>query len=383
MKKSLLILVFVALLVMLHDQAAVAAPPGQGGGIVHYVGAGESLYGIAAQYGVSAEAIMRQNGLVNPDLIYAGQALVIPSGAYRPGPVYANPGGYGCADYYYVQEGDTLSGIAWRSGTTTETLLRLNNLHNANFVFAGQRLCVPARGYTPQPANYGNYAPAPAPRQWYQPAPAPRQASPCGCDTPNCDGCDGPAQRPERPRQSGPGGCGCDGPDCRCPSPPQPGPGSSGCDGPNSKCPPDHKPDKIEIWGDDKEYEPWGTPKDGLESCTKNDGPFDNSKPIQRLTVSFFLKNHSNYTIPSEWVDRENVIFHTLIEDVDRRACLWDPGRPLSVKPGDTILVTFYTHLLPNDAASIEFKELHKCFRIAQSDVVEIPCKKHYESLDD
>jgi LysM repeat protein len=152
----------VVILVLLTSQAALAAPPQQGGGLIHYVRPGESLYGIAAQYGVSPEAILFQNGIVNPDRIYVGQALVIPGGGYGPAPVYSNPD-YGCVGYHIVQMGETLSSIAWNYGTTTEALLRLNNLYNADFVYVGQRLCVPTgTGYAPQPAGYGNYRPAPA-----------------------------------------------------------------------------------------------------------------------------------------------------------------------------------------------------------------------------
>ncbi len=112
MKKFVLIFTLVMVLVLLTSQVTLAAPPQQGGGSVHYVRLGESLYGIAAQYGVSVEAILAQNGLVNPDMIYVGQALVIPTGGYGPSPVY--PGqGYSCLGSHTVQMGETLSSIAW------------------------------------------------------------------------------------------------------------------------------------------------------------------------------------------------------------------------------------------------------------------------------
>jgi hypothetical protein len=46
--------------------------------VIHVVRAGESLTGIAAQYGVSVAAIVKANSLRNPDSIYTGQQLVIP-----------------------------------------------------------------------------------------------------------------------------------------------------------------------------------------------------------------------------------------------------------------------------------------------------------------
>ncbi len=155
MKRYLAVLVLVATLIFVSSQAALAAPGRQGGGNVHTVRYGETLDSIANQYGVSAEAIMRFNGIANPDLIYVGQDLVIPGG-YGPPPNYP---GSGCNNSYTVQTGDTLSSIAWNYGTTPEDLLRLNNLYNADFVYVGQTLCVP--GYRPQPANYGPPAPPP------------------------------------------------------------------------------------------------------------------------------------------------------------------------------------------------------------------------------
>jgi LysM repeat protein len=45
---------------------------------VHYVQRGETLTQISWRYGVPVFAIMRANGLQNPNLIYAGTSLCIP-----------------------------------------------------------------------------------------------------------------------------------------------------------------------------------------------------------------------------------------------------------------------------------------------------------------
>ena len=52
--------------------------------VEHVVQAGESLGTIASRYGVSLESIVSANGLTNPDLLSAGQVLVIPPP--KPGP---------------------------------------------------------------------------------------------------------------------------------------------------------------------------------------------------------------------------------------------------------------------------------------------------------
>lgn len=45
---------------------------------VHIVARGDTLYGIAAQYGVTAQALAQSNGLAINSTIYVGQRLVIP-----------------------------------------------------------------------------------------------------------------------------------------------------------------------------------------------------------------------------------------------------------------------------------------------------------------
>ncbi|RIK42301.1 MAG: hypothetical protein DCC55_09310 [Chloroflexi bacterium] len=49
-------------------------------GTVHVVQAGESLLNIAQRYGVSVDAILELNNITNPNQIYVGQELIIPSG---------------------------------------------------------------------------------------------------------------------------------------------------------------------------------------------------------------------------------------------------------------------------------------------------------------
>lgn len=48
-------------------------------GTVHVVRRGETLSAIAYRYGVSTWAIANANGIANPNLVYAGQRLVIPA----------------------------------------------------------------------------------------------------------------------------------------------------------------------------------------------------------------------------------------------------------------------------------------------------------------
>ena len=73
----------------------------------HTVRTGDTLAAIAREHGTSVAALAGVNQLENPDLIYVGQDLVIPSGG---GP------GAGGASTHEVRPGDTLGRIASRHG---------------------------------------------------------------------------------------------------------------------------------------------------------------------------------------------------------------------------------------------------------------------------
>ncbi|MDE3089184.1 MAG: LysM peptidoglycan-binding domain-containing protein [Chloroflexota bacterium] len=110
----------------------------------HVVQPGETLSSIAKLYGVSTWAIAFANRLRNPNLIYAGQVLVIPQTG--PGTPVPTPSRTPLGCYYTVKYGDTLSLIAWRFGTDAWSIARLNGLYGINWIYAGQRLLIPGCG---------------------------------------------------------------------------------------------------------------------------------------------------------------------------------------------------------------------------------------------
>jgi LysM repeat protein len=96
---------------------------------------GDTLTRIALRHGVTVTALMRANGIANPNAIYAGQRLVIPgAGGVVSAPAPAT------AHTYVVRPGDSLSKIAQRFGITTATLARLNGIVNPSAIYAGQVL---------------------------------------------------------------------------------------------------------------------------------------------------------------------------------------------------------------------------------------------------
>lgn len=97
---------------------------------------GDTLSKIADRCGVTVNGIQRANpGITNPDLIVPGQVLILP-GATLPNDTNTN--------YYYVERGDTLKGIAIKFHSSVDELLRLNpQISDPNLILTGQRLVVP------------------------------------------------------------------------------------------------------------------------------------------------------------------------------------------------------------------------------------------------
>jgi LysM repeat protein len=125
----------VVLIWFLATMTVQAAPPLQEDAVIHVVGPGETLYGIALQYGVTVDAIVAANSIADPNRIEVGQRLVI-SGA--PGAASD-----GLLVPYTVVPGDTLAIIARRVGSSADVLAQANHLVNPNLIYVGQTLLVP------------------------------------------------------------------------------------------------------------------------------------------------------------------------------------------------------------------------------------------------
>ena len=99
--------------------------------VYYTVKSGDTLSDIASKYGTTYQHLAQINGISNPNLIYAGQKIKIDGTA----PVDQS-------EYYEVQSGDTLSGIAERYGTSYQHLARINGIENPNLIYVGQKIKV-------------------------------------------------------------------------------------------------------------------------------------------------------------------------------------------------------------------------------------------------
>lgn len=62
---------------------------------------------------------------------------------FIPAPVYPPSGGLRGTTYYVVGRGDFLAAIARRFGTTVSAISSANSIRNPNLIYPGQRLVIP------------------------------------------------------------------------------------------------------------------------------------------------------------------------------------------------------------------------------------------------
>ncbi len=101
----------------------------------HVVRKNETLSAIAQKYGVSANAIQAYNGISDPNLLFVGKKLKIPSGSTPEIP-------------YLVRKGDSLSSIASRFGVSQSALSSRNGISSPNLIKIGQKIIIPVKGST-------------------------------------------------------------------------------------------------------------------------------------------------------------------------------------------------------------------------------------------
>lgn len=114
--------------------------------LTHSVGEGETVYGIARRYGITAEDLMRANGIEDPRRLRVGQLLRVPQSAAR---LDSRPR----FQEVLIQPGDTLFSLARRYKTTVEDLKRLNGLERPERLRTGQSLRVPLATVPNTPAE--------------------------------------------------------------------------------------------------------------------------------------------------------------------------------------------------------------------------------------
>lgn len=108
-----------------HSPQPLPVPPKNSS--YYTVQSGDTLSGIASEFGLTTSVLASINHISNPNLIYPGQTLTLLSKRSS-------------TSYYTVKNGDTLSKIASEFGLTTSVLARVNHITNVNLIYPGQIL---------------------------------------------------------------------------------------------------------------------------------------------------------------------------------------------------------------------------------------------------
>lgn len=138
--------------------------------LIHVVQAGETLYGIAVQYGLDPTSIIAANNIANQDGIFIGQGLRIPGYAASPtagvtqiqptqqvividnsnsigSPIQSTSGTPVPPNtvqvVHVVQSGEGLFAIAANYGVDADAIAAANNIQNFELISIGQRLVIP------------------------------------------------------------------------------------------------------------------------------------------------------------------------------------------------------------------------------------------------
>ena len=140
--------------------ATATAPPPE---VRHRVRRGESLTGIARQYGVSVQTLRAANNM-RGSVIHPGETLIVPQGGVPDGTTVAvaesrpdiaaqlperqsaptaSAAGASRSRTHKVRPGETLWGVARKYGVTVPALASANDLGSKSELVAGQRLTIP------------------------------------------------------------------------------------------------------------------------------------------------------------------------------------------------------------------------------------------------
>lgn len=133
------------------------------------VQAGDTLSKLARANGTTVDALVKANGISNPNLIFVGQQLQTERTANAAAPAQpaatqpaASAPAASANGTYTVKAGDTLNRIAAANGTSVAALAAANGIQNINLIAVGQVLKLSADATAP--------AATPAPAQQAAPA---------------------------------------------------------------------------------------------------------------------------------------------------------------------------------------------------------------------
>jgi LysM repeat protein len=128
--------------------------------LIYQVKAGDTLAGVAAQFGLTAHDLEVANNLTPGTIVAIGRELVVPEHANVKGgseleklldarqggaKTAATTGGGENTKFYTIQRGDNPAIIAKKFKVTASELLRVNNIDDPKKLQVGQRILIPTK----------------------------------------------------------------------------------------------------------------------------------------------------------------------------------------------------------------------------------------------
>jgi len=119
--------------------------------LIHVVGKGDTIYSLSRFYHVTADELMKANGISDPSKITVGKKLIIPASANGDNNGTANGGanssvlpGASVTVNYKAVRGDTLYSIARSNNITLQKLQEINGFSSDHVLKVGDVIKVPA-----------------------------------------------------------------------------------------------------------------------------------------------------------------------------------------------------------------------------------------------
>ena len=103
---------------------------------IHTIKLGEDLNLISRIYGITIEKLLKQNGLKNISDIKLGTSLIIDDLPY-----FSTPG---IEINYTISQNDTLEKISYNFGTSSDSILKINQINDSNLIIEGKNIKIPS-----------------------------------------------------------------------------------------------------------------------------------------------------------------------------------------------------------------------------------------------
>ena len=102
---------------------------------IYTVKFGDNINSILSKYGITMDDLVKLNGIIDLNDLKEGMQIIVPN--VEDNNIY---------QYYTVEKGDTIYGIAKRFDIDSNLLAKINGLEDNDYIYPNQTLIVPKDG---------------------------------------------------------------------------------------------------------------------------------------------------------------------------------------------------------------------------------------------